>query len=61
MFGCFGYHRGDRALIVANKGDAIGLMHKEYFAPIIIMVVITTIMTPILLKIVYKDKEPAKV
>lgn len=53
--------RGEVALIVANKGDAIGLMHKEYFAPIIIMVVITTIMTPILLKIVYKDKEPAKV
>ena len=53
--------RGEVALIVANKGDAIGLMHKEYFAPIIIMVVITTIMTPILLKIVYKDKEPAKI
>lgn len=53
--------RGEVALIVANKGDAIGLMHKEYFAPIIIMVVVTTIMTPILLKIVYKDKEPAKV
>ncbi len=48
--------RGEVALIVANKGDAIGLMHKEYFAPIIIMVVFTTIITPILLKIVYKDK-----
>ena len=53
--------RGEVALIVANKGDAVGLMHKEYFAPVIIMVVVTTIMTPILLKIVYKDKEPAKV
>ena len=51
------------ALIVANKGDAIGLMHEEYFAPIIIMVVFTTIITPILLKVVYKDKntpEPSK-
>ncbi|MDD6344611.1 MAG: cation:proton antiporter, partial [Oscillospiraceae bacterium] len=40
--------RGEVALIVANKGDAIGLMHEEYFAPIIIMVVFTTIITPIL-------------
>ena len=56
--------RGEVALIVANKGDAIGLMHEEYFAPIIIMVVFTTIITPILLKLVYKDKntsQPAKV
>jgi len=54
--------RGEVALIVANKGDAIGLMHKEYFAPIIIMVVFTTIITPILLKVVYKEKsEPEKV
>lgn len=55
--------RGEVALIVANKGDAIGLMHEEYFAPIIIMVVFTTIITPILLKVVYKDKntpEPSK-
>lgn len=52
--------RGEVALIVANKGDAIGLMHEEYFAPIIIMVVFTTIITPILLKVVYKDKDTDK-
>lgn len=52
--------RGEVALIIANKGDAIGLMHEEYFAPIIIMVVFTTIITPILLKIVYKDKNSEK-
>lgn len=53
--------RGEVALIVANKGDAVGLMHDEYFAPIIIMVVFTTIITPILLKIVYKDKNTEKI
>lgn len=46
--------RGEVALIVANKGAALGLMSATYFGPIAIMVVITTIITPILLKIVFK-------
>lgn len=49
--------RGEVALIVANKGAAVGLMSDTYFGPIVIMVIITTIITPILLKIVFKDKE----
>lgn len=49
--------RGEVALIVASKGRAVGLMGDEYFAPIVIMVVITTIITPILLKVVFSDKE----
>lgn len=48
--------RGEVALIVANKGAAVGLMSAAYFAPIAIMVVITTIVTPILLKIVFRSK-----
>lgn len=48
--------RGEVALIVANKGASVGLMKNEYFAPIVIMVVITTIITPILLKIAFADK-----
>ena len=48
--------RGEVALIVADKGAAVGLMSKEYFGPIVIMVVITTIITPILLKAVFADK-----
>lgn len=51
--------RGEVALIVANKGEAVGLMQDKFFAPIVIMVVLTTILTPVLLKIVFKDKEPA--
>ena len=45
--------RGEVALIVASKGDAIGLMSPEFLGPVIIVVVITTIVTPILLKIVF--------
>lgn len=48
--------RGEVALIVANKGDAIGLMNEDFFGPIVIMVVFTTIITPILLKFVYRTK-----
>ncbi|MGN0665160.1 MAG: cation:proton antiporter [Huintestinicola sp.] len=48
--------RGEVALIVANKGEAVGLMNDTFFAPIVIMVVFTTIITPVLLKVVFKDK-----
>lgn len=50
--------RGEVALIIANKGAAMGLIDTEkYFGPIVIMVVITTVITPILLKLVFKDKD----
>lgn len=47
--------RGEVALIVAAKGQKLGLMSDAVFAPIVIMVVATTIITPIFLKIVFKD------
>ena len=48
--------RGEVALIVATKGEAVGLMSDKFFAPVIIMVVFTTVVTPVLLKLVFKDK-----
>lgn len=48
--------RGEVALIVADKGLNMGLMSSGLFGPIVIMVVITTVVTPILLKFVFKDK-----
>lgn len=48
--------RGEVALIVADKGLNLGLMSKSLFGPIVIMVVITTVITPVLLKFVFKDK-----
>lgn len=47
--------RGEVALIVANKGKQLGIMGTEVFAPIIIMVVATTVLTPIFLKLVFKN------
>ena len=48
--------RGEVALIVASKGEALGLMNEMFFGPVVIMVVVTTVLTPILLKMVYKSK-----
>lgn len=52
--------RGEVALIVATKGQAVGLMGSEVFTPIVIMVVATTIITPILLKLVFKNSVSEK-
>ena len=49
--------RGEVALNVASKGASLGLMGSIFFGPIVIMVVITTVITPILLKIVFSNKE----
>lgn len=45
--------RGEVALIVASKGAALGLMSSALLGPIIVVVVITTIITPIMLKVVF--------
>ena len=46
--------RGEVALIVANKGAAMGLMPEAFFGPVIIMVVCAAVFTPILLKLVFR-------
>ena len=48
--------RGEVALIVASKGMAVGLMNPDFFGPIIIMVVLTTVVTPVLLKFAFADR-----
>ena len=46
--------RGEVALIVASKGAGLGLLGSAFLGPVIIVVVITTIITPVLLKIVFR-------
>lgn len=50
--------RGEVALIVAQKGYASGMLDNKLFAPIVLVVIVTTLLTPILLKIVMKDGKP---
>lgn len=49
--------RGEVALIVASKGLALGLMSEYFLGPIIVMVLITTIITPVLLKLIFRSSK----
>ena len=49
--------RGEVALIVASKGNAVGLMSANLLGPVVIVVVITTIIAPIFLKMTFSGKK----
>lgn len=50
--------RGEVALIVAQKGLAVGLMEPVYFTAVILLIIVSSISTPIILKLLYsKDTE----
>ena len=42
--------RGEVALIVAQKGYNMGLLSGKLFSPVVLVVIVTTIITPVLLK-----------
>ena len=48
--------RGEVALIVAKKGEGCGLMDPALFGPLVIVVVITTIVAPVILKLLFDKK-----
>lgn len=49
--------RGEVALIVAQKGLSVGLLTPVYFTAVILLIIVSSISTPIILKILYsKDK-----
>ena len=45
--------RGEVALIVAQKGLSVGLMEPVFFTSVIILIIVSSILTPILLKLLY--------
>jgi len=50
--------RGEVALIVSQKGLAVGLMEPVYFTAVILLIIVSSISTPIILKVLYsKDTE----
>lgn len=49
--------RGEVALIVAQKGANSGLLESNLFPAIVFMVIVTTLITPIMLKVILRDKE----
>ena len=45
--------RGEVALIVAQKGLSVGLMTPVYFTAVILLIIVSSILTPIILKVLY--------
>ncbi len=45
--------RGEVALIVAQKGLSVGLLGAEYFTAVILLIMVSSISTPVILKLLY--------
>ncbi len=50
--------RGEVALIVSQKGLAVGMLTPEYFTAVILLIIVSSISTPIILKVLYSKDEP---
>jgi Kef-type K+ transport system membrane component KefB len=42
--------RGEVALIVATKGLSVGLIESKYFTSVILLIIVSSVLVPILLK-----------
>ena len=51
--------RGEVALIVAQKGLAAGLLTSDYFTAVILLILVSSIATPIILKFLYSKDTKA--
>lgn len=52
--------RGEVALIITSKGLALGIIDSSYFTAVILLIIVSSIVTPILLKYLYgKSPDPA--
>ena len=50
--------RGEVALIVSKKGLEVGMLDSKYFTSVILLIVVSSIITPIILKLLYaKDAQ----
>lgn len=49
--------RGEVALIVAQKGLSVGLLTSTYFTAVILLIIVSSISTPIILKLIYTRDE----
>ena len=63
---CFGYKwsdclkigigmmtRGEVALIITNKGLGLGIIDSSYFTAVILLIIVSSIVTPVLLKLLF--------
>ncbi len=50
--------RGEVALIVAEKGIAGGLLDPSYRVAVVLLVIVSSLLAPIFLKLLYKNEKP---
>lgn len=53
--------RGEVALIVAKKGLSVEMLDPKFFASVILLIIVSSILTPIILKVLYKRDKPETV
>ena len=51
--------RGEVALIVSQKGLSVGLVEPVYFTAVILLIIVSSISTPVILKLLYAKDRPA--
>ena len=52
--------RGEVALIVAQKGLDAGVLDPVYFASVILLIIVSSVVTPVILKILFTERSAAK-
>lgn len=52
--------RGEVALIVAQKGLSVGLLDPVYFTSVILLIIVSSILTPIFMKLLFRGEKPAE-
>ncbi|MBE5938131.1 MAG: cation:proton antiporter [Lachnospiraceae bacterium] len=51
--------RGEVALIVAQKGLSVGMIESRYFTAVILLILVSSVATPVVLKLLYRTKSEA--
>lgn len=49
--------RGEVALIVSQKGLSVGMMDPTYFTSVILLIIVSSVSTPIILKLLYRGED----
>lgn len=57
--GCGMMTRGEVALIVAQRGLKAGMMESKFFTSVILLIIVSSILTPVILKVLYERDAPS--
>ena len=48
--------RGEVALIVSQKGLSVGMLDPKYFTSVILLIIVSSVLTPIILKLLFRGE-----